>query len=172
MYKSKQRLTRLQAQQRRKQRSSPSGLGSSLQAQPKRAPSGRATRWGIPDSPSRLASRHSHSRRFVPYSPSSVAFLESRLNPKPPASPAPPPFPFSVTLPRSGGGGADMGALSASTSSVNWLVEDDILLKNAVEVIPPAQAPCVPNLNFLSPYCWSRRVKCQLKRLMLFMSYF
>ncbi|WVZ60904.1 hypothetical protein U9M48_010863 [Paspalum notatum var. saurae] len=26
-----------------------------------------------------------------------------------------------------------MGALSASTSSVNWLVEDDILLKNAVE---------------------------------------
>ena len=29
-----------------------------------------------------------------------------------------------------------MGALSASTSSVNWLVEDDILLKNAVEVIP------------------------------------
>jgi hypothetical protein len=41
-----------------------------------------------------------------------------------------------VTLPRSGGGGADMGALSASTSSVNWLVEDDILLKNAVEVIP------------------------------------
>jgi hypothetical protein len=34
-----------------------------------------------------------------------------------------------------------MGALSASTSTVNWLVEDDILLKNAVEVtlrpVPP-----------------------------------
>lgn len=27
-----------------------------------------------------------------------------------------------------------MGALAASTSSANWLVEDDILLKNAVEV--------------------------------------
>jgi hypothetical protein len=29
-----------------------------------------------------------------------------------------------------------MGALAASTSSGNWLVEDDILLKNAIEVIP------------------------------------
>lgn len=37
-----------------------------------------------------------------------------------------------------------MGALSASTSSVNWIVEDDILLKNAVEVTPAARPPIPP----------------------------
>ena len=157
-----------QAQQRRKQRGSPSGLGSRSNPSERQA-ADRATRWD----PSRLSPLSSrHSRRLPPDSSPLFLCRLSQLNPKPPASPTPAPFPFLVTLPRSGGGGADMGALSASTSSVNWLVEDDILLKNAVEVIPPAQAPCVPNLNFLSPYCWSRRVKCQLKRLMLFLSYF
>jgi hypothetical protein len=41
-----------------------------------------------------------------------------------------------------------MGALSASTSSVNWLVEDDILLKNAVEVTPAC--PPVPPTALLA----------------------
>lgn len=72
----------------------------------------------------------------------------TRLTPRPPP------------LPRSGQGGgssAGMGAMSASISSVNWLVEDDILLKNAVEVTP-ACPPCTPDRIYWSSYCSSRRV--------------
>jgi hypothetical protein len=89
-------------------------------------------------------------------------------NPKPhtPPTPASGPFP----LPRSGeggGGSAGMGALSASTSSVNWLVEDDILLKNAVEVTPAC--PLYPQPHFLEFLLFvSTR---QLMRPMLFLDY-
>jgi len=89
-------------------------------------------------------------------------------NPKPHTPPTPASGPFPLLRSGEGGGGsAGMGALSASTSSVNWLVEDDILLKNAVEVTPAC--PLYPQPHFLEFLLFvSTR---QLMRPMLFLDY-